>query len=116
LCIGEEKKEDIKKFLKADLEECLKDVKTNKIIIAYEPVWAIGTGKVPGIEELKDITKYIKIKTKELIGCDPILVYGGSVNLDTINGLNEVKELDGYLIGSASLDIKKLKRLIEVVK
>jgi len=118
LCIGEEKEieTDIEEILSTELEQCLKNIKTDNIIIAYEPVWAIGSGKIPNIEMLIEIIEYIKIKTKELIGIIPTVVYGGSVNENTIKDLEMIDSLDGYLIGSASLDIKKLKELIGVIK
>lgn len=118
VCIGEEKEESVnlKQIIDIELAECLKDIKTNNIIIAYEPVWAIGSGKTPDKEVLIEIIEYIKIKTKELISITPIVIYGGSVNENTIKLLEEIDILDGYLIGSASLDIHKLKQLIEVVR
>lgn len=118
LCIGEEKEieTDIEKILSNELEQCLNNIKTNNIIIAYEPVWAIGSGKIPNIEILIKIIEYIKIKTQELIGITPVVVYGGSVNENTIKDLEQIDLLDGYLIGSASLDIEKLKQLIGVIK
>lgn len=118
LCIGEEKEKElnIKKVLDSELEECLRNIETNKIIIAYEPIWAIGSGKIPNINKLIEIIEYIKQKTVKLIGVNPIIVYGGSVNKNTIRLLKEVPGLDGYLIGSASLDTNKLKELIEVIE
>lgn len=118
VCVGEEKEEatDLKQLINIELEECLKDIKTNNIIIAYEPVWAIGSGKTPNKEVLIEIIEYIKTKTKELIDITPVVVYGGSVNENTIELLEEIEILDGYLIGSASLDIHKLKQLIEVIQ
>lgn len=118
LCIGEEKEKElnIKKVLDSELEECLRNIETNNIIIAYEPIWAIGSGKIPNINKLTEIIEYIKQKTVKLIGVNPIIVYGGSVNKNTIRLLKEVPGLDGYLIGSASLDTNKLKELIEVIE
>lgn len=118
LCIGEEKEKElnIKKVLDSELEECLRNIETNNIIIAYEPIWAIGSGKIPNINKLIEIIEYIKQKTVKLIGVNPIIVYGGSVNKNTIRLLKEVPGLDGYLIGSASLDTNKLKELIEVIE
>lgn len=118
LCIGEneEKELNIKKLLDNELEECLKNIETSNIIIAYEPVWAIGSGKIPNINELIEIVEYIRQKTIKLIGVNPIIVYGGSVNENTMKLLKEVPGLDGYLIGSASLDTNKLKELIEVIE
>ncbi len=117
LCIGEEQEVDFeKKNLGDELESCLKNIKINRLIVAYEPVWAIGSGKIPTKERLIEIAEYVKEKTKKITGITPILVYGGSVNENTITLLEEIKSLDGYLIGSASIDISKLKKLIEVIK
>lgn len=117
LCIGEEEeKSNVKQVIDIELEECLKDIKTDNIIIAYEPIWAIGSGKIPNEQKLQTIIEYIKEKTYELINIKPIVVYGGSVNENTIHLLEKVETLDGYLIGSASLDINKLRSLIEVIK
>lgn len=72
------------------------------IDIAYEPVWAIGTGIVAQNEEITDMIFFIKQKMKE-INIDGRIIYGGSVNQSNINELNRIQNLDGYLIGNASL-------------
>ena len=73
-----------------------------KIIVAYEPVWAIGTGKVPTNEEIDDIICYIKDLIQDKYGARLLVLYGGSVNAKNIDELNLVESVDGYLIGGAS--------------
>lgn len=118
LCIGETDEEEdvIEEILAKELQESLKDIHTDTLMIAYEPVWAIGSGKIPSQARLIEILKYIRDKTKELIGIEPILIYGGSVNSTTVHSLENIKLLNGYLIGSASLNIEELKKIIEVIK
>lgn len=117
LCIGEEiEEENIEKYLEQQLVEALLGIQTNIIMIAYEPVWAIGSGRIPGRNELIKALEYIQKKTNELLGIKPILLYGGSVNENTIFSLKEIELLDGYLIGNTSLDIDKLNKLIEVIE
>ena len=64
----------------------------------------------------KPLLLYIKDKVVLLLGINPILIYGGSVNENTIEKLKHVNLIDGYLIGSASLNINSLETIIEVVK
>lgn len=115
LCIGEEENNNVKEVIDKELE-VLKDIKLDNIMIAYEPVWAIGTGKIPDTKKLEEILLYIKDKVVLLSGINPILIYGGSVNENTIEKLKHVNLIDGYLIGSASLNINSLETIIEVVK
>lgn len=110
LCIGEKKEEDYKEVLKKQITESLKDI-NDKVIIAYEPVWAIGSNEIPSQEEIKKIIKYIK----SLFNYDVKVLYGGSVNSQTIKKLKEVNEVSGYLIGSNSTSISELKQIKEVV-
>lgn len=115
LCIGEDVNSDLENTLKTELEDGLKGV-TGKVIIAYEPVWAIGSGVIPNIDILKEVIAFIDLEATKILKEKPIILYGGSVNSKTISLLEEVEGLDGYLIGGASLDIEKLKELIEVIK
>lgn len=116
LCIGEETKDsNVLEVVEKELE-VLKNIKLNNILIAYEPIWAIGTGKIPDIQKLTEALLYIKNKVISLININPILIYGGSVNENTIKVLNQINLIDGYLIGSASLNIASLEKIIEVVK
>lgn len=115
LCIGEDVNSDLENILKIELEDGLKGV-NGKVIIAYEPVWAIGSGVIPNIDILKEVIAFIDLEATKILKEKPIILYGGSVNSETISLLEELEELDGYLIGGASLDIEKLKKLIEVIK
>ena len=87
----------------------------NKIIIAYEPIWSIGTGKIPKITELKNIFKFIKnefkknFKTKTF----PVVLYGGSVNDSNVRMFSFISEINGFLIGGASQSPKKF---IDIIK
>jgi len=119
-CIGETLKEKknkktfsvIKKQIKNSID---KKFNLNKIIIAYEPVWSIGTGNIPRHHDLKKIFMYIKnefkksFKTKNF----PKVLYGGSVTDRNIRFFSSIHEIDGFLIGGASTSSKKF---IDIIK
>ena len=114
-CIGENKKEKIKKktiqVLKNQISSALKNkYNFKKIIIAYEPVWSIGTGKIPDINELKNninlLKNYVKKKFRQKSA--PKFLYGGSVEANNIQKFKSISELDGFLIGGASKSSKNL--------
>ena len=84
--------------------------KKSNLFIAYEPVWSIGTGKIPKLSELERTVDFIKKKFK---GKLPKILYGGSVNPQNINDLKKISSLDGFLIGGASQNSKKF---IDIVK
>ena len=114
-CIGETLKQKKNGKTKLVLQNQIKfgldkvSKKTN-LFIAYEPVWSIGTGKIPNIKELKEITIFIRSRFKKKI---PKILYGGSVNSNNVKNFRLIKELDGFLIGGASQNSKKF---IDIVK
>ena len=73
-----------------------------KIIIAYEPIWSIGTGKIPTNDDIEDVTYYIKDLVQDKYGKRVSVLYGGSVNQKNVDTLNMLDVVDGYLIGGAS--------------
>lgn len=79
-----------------------------KLVIAYEPVWAIGTGKVATPEIAAAAHRFIRDQVRKLFGAGPAaacrILYGGSVKPDNIRGLMAQPEIDGALVGGASLD------------
>ena len=118
-CIGETLSEKKKKktynVLKKQINNGLKNIKKfDNIIIAYEPIWSIGTGMVPKNFELsKNINniKKILIKIKKSINIK--VLYGGSVNPENVKKLAQIKELNGFLVGGSSLNAKKF---IDIIK
>ena len=123
LCIGENLKEfeegetlDIlKKELDTALKSNLKYITNDNLIIAYEPIWAIGTGKIPTNKILTDTIKEIKDYLQENYNLKLKVLYGGSVNLENIRELEKIPSIDGYLIGGASLNPDKFLSLINKV-
>lgn len=87
-----------------------------KVIIAYEPIWAIGTGKIPANEEIQAIIRMIKSQMIESFHIYKTKVlYGGSVNGTNIEQLEKINNLDGYLIGSAATNALEILKMKEVV-
>lgn len=108
ICVGEslETREAKKhlEFIEKQVIESVKDVDLNKAIIAYEPVWAIGTGKVPSLDDIEEINSHIKSVIAKEFGIKNIKVlYGGSVKSSNIDGISKLKSVDGVLVGGASL-------------
>jgi len=92
----------------------LEDVK--KVVIAYEPVWAIGTGKVATTEQAEEMHKFIRGLLRRMYDdetADSIRIqYGGSVKPDNISGLMAEPDIDGALVGGASLDADSFTRIV----
>ncbi len=110
VCVGEsleirEKNEHLT-FIEKQVLESTKGLDLKKIIIAYEPVWAIGTGKVPTLDEIEEINFYIKTvlaKENNLTENDINVLYGGSVKSSNTKDITGLKSVNGVLVGGASL-------------
>jgi triosephosphate isomerase len=119
-CVGEtlEQREsnDTFKVIEEQLAVGLKDVPANKadlILIAYEPVWAIGTGKVASPDQAEEVHAFIRSKLTH----NPertIILYGGSVKPDNIDTLLRNENIDGALVGGASLKAQDFKQLCSI--
>ena len=118
-CIGENKNEKKNKktlnVLQRQLTKVLeKKFNKNNIIVAYEPIWSIGTGKIPTTNDLKKTTIHIKKVLKKIFKKNsPAVLYGGSVDSSNVGMFREIKEIDGFLIGGAS---KSSKKFIDIIK
>ena len=118
-CIGENKSEKKNNrtliVLKNQIRKVLeKKFNRNDIIIAYEPIWSIGTGKIPTTTELTKTIIYIKKVLKNIFKKkSPPVLYGGSVDEINIKIFKEIKEIDGFLIGGAS---KSSKKFIDIIR
>ncbi len=122
LCIGETAEENKRNktydVLESQINEALRDLnQLSSIIIAYEPVWAIGSGKIPSPEEINSIHKMIKDVVQSRfpkIGLKSVL-YGGSVNSDNASSLFVLEHIDGALVGGASLNGKEFAQIANIL-
>ena len=118
-CVGENKveKKNKKTFsvLKKQIIKVLeKKFYKDNIIVAYEPIWSIGTGKIPTKNELEETIIYIKKILKQVFKKkNPAVLYGGSVDGNNVKIFKDIKEIDGFLIGGAS---KSSKKFIDIIK
>lgn len=112
VCVGEVLEEFekgiTKEVIKRQIHEGLDGVEANKIIIAYEPVWAIGTGKSANAQIAQDVISFIRSITSK----DTIILYGGSVTPDNVVQYLAQPDIDGALVGGASLDPESFIKLI----
>lgn len=115
-CIGEtlEEKEKGNTYmvLEKQISEVLNNVDLHNIIIAYEPIWAIGTGLTPEIKDVEEIIGFIKDITEEKYDTSLQVLYGGSLNPDNIKEFNKIKNVDGFLVGSSSIDLNNVKAML----
>ena len=134
LCIGEDLAirkrgpKAVRIFIKKQLEKDLKNSKSlilnsklrNHLLIAYEPIWAIstsGTGKICQPKDALEMIKFIKniFNTKYHLPNTKV-IYGGSVNSKNIKNFVKYPEIDGALVGGASLKPKEVKKIIKIIK
>ncbi len=126
LCVGEllEEREANKTFdvVESQIIRALAGVKeedVGNVVIAYEPVWAIGTGRTASPSQAQEVHEFIRKKLEEKYNKDIAnslrILYGGSVKPNNVDELMKEKDIDGLLVGGASLEAGSFKRIIEYV-
>lgn len=121
-CIGETQEErtacKMKEVLKKQLKEGLSGIKIENaanITIAYEPVWAIGNGQAATPKDAEEMQEFIRTQIAELwneeIAIKMRILYGGSINTSNAAGFLEEKDIDGLLVGGASLDPRSFSEI-----
>lgn len=117
LCVGEtlaEKESDLTKtVLENQLDLCLKNVDRKFFLLAYEPVWSIGTGLVPEISDINDVIVFLKTKLKALGFENTCILYGGSVTPGNVDLLKTCGSIDGFLVGGASMQAESFLNIIK---
>lgn len=113
LCIGENKDENKNEKIEYQILNDLKNVSNlDNVIIAYEPVWCIGTGITPTNEQIEETIKFIQSIFQKNFTTNAKILYGGSVDKNNINTLKKIN-LSGFLIGKASTDYEHLKEIVD---
>lgn len=128
LCVGEDEEQRSKglskEIVSRQLEKALPDSSALKksggaVVVAYEPVWAIGSGQAAKLEVVEEMASYIR----DILGgwskqLEPQtrLLYGGSTNSDNVDSFVTSPSIDGVLVGGASLDCQKFCSMIEIVE
>ena len=113
LCVGETKQQrdggETENHIIGQLEKDLVDVDQNNLIVAYEPIWAIGTGDTC---EAKEANRVVGLIRQQLSNADVPIQYGGSVKPDNIDEIMAQPEIDGVLVGGASLEPASFARIV----
>ena len=119
-CIGETYEEKARHKTYQVLEKqiakifnSLNEDDADKIIIAYEPVWAIGNGVSASSKDIEEITEFIKNLILDYYEKSIKVLYGGSVNTQNISELVKLKTVDGFLVGKASLNAEDVEKMLK---
>jgi len=126
ICVGEKARDEHGNYfgiVEAQLRSALRDIpktKLSQLVVAYEPVWAIGTGKHASAEDVHEMKLFIQKIIADQFGRTAIkkvrILYGGSVKKDNAEILLTVGQVDGFLVGGASLKPKEFSKIIHVAE
>lgn len=111
-CLADDGGEGFEENIKKQIEVLLDGVSpSEKLIIAFEPVWAIGTGKTMQTQDIEPVVKVIKEEARKVIGYMPEVLYGGSVKVSNAAEILALNNVDGLLVGGASKDPKEFAKI-----
>ena len=118
-CIGKDIKKNSEKVDNSWIEDAIsaipKDVTKTDVIIAYEPVFAVGTGKQPTVSEINAVVKAIRKATTEHLGHELPVIYGGSVTPQNCKQIADGGVVDGFMVGGACLDPDSLTDIYNIL-
>jgi len=128
LCVGETQKE--KEAGKTDyvildqLQQSLGGIEllaNKQLIVAYEPIWAIGSGHAIGPDDVNTMHEIIYASLVDLLGVDAVkkqtrVIYGGSVNAGNVDSFRAIDNVDGFLVGTASVDANEFAQIVGALK
>ncbi|MDQ7834424.1 MAG: triose-phosphate isomerase [Humidesulfovibrio sp.] len=123
LCVGEkiderkagELRAVLERQIRAGVRDVPKDIAPEKLALAYEPVWAIGTGEVAGPKEILEAHAFVRTMLSEIFGASASemrILYGGSVKPDNASEIIALDNVDGVLVGGASLKADEFSRIV----
>ncbi len=122
-CIGETKEEYLRKvkhqILEKDIARILNNIpeyKFKDIIIAYEPTYLIGSNEPYDIDEIENTIKFIKRLIESYYHHQISIIFGGNVNEENIKELTNIKELDGFILGSSCLNPNNIEEIIKIIE
>ncbi len=122
-CVGEslEEREAGKTFdvIKLEVEAGLAEVDSENLVVAYEPIWAIGTGKTATVEQAQEVHAFIRKILANLYGnkAEQVrILYGGSVTPENVDSLMACRDVNGALVGGASLKTDSFSRIVHFKK
>lgn len=124
VCIGETEQERARGVTETALRDQLEPVfrrldasAAGRVVLAYEPVWAIGTGKVASLEDISTTHKFIQsLWNDQGYPCQATILYGGSVTPQNFREIVAIKEVDGALVGGASIKIEQWLELVSIAE
>ena len=123
ICIGETEEEKnmglTKKIVCTQLENSMPSISDeNNTVVAYEPIWAIGTGKIPSLKEIEVVHKVLRSLISEIKGIETAnkmkILYGGSVKPNNAKDIFDIDDVDGALVGGASLKSEDFMDIINI--
>tara|TARA_A100001015_G_scaffold155750_1_gene172845 strand:+ start:5869 stop:6639 length:771 start_codon:yes stop_codon:yes gene_type:complete len=127
ICVGESEADrnsgKAKSVIENQVDSLVREIGSEHIrrcIVAYEPIWAIGGGKIVKISDIQDVISFIRQKilgfTGDMLANSTKIIYGGSVSKENISELLDGTEIDGVLVGSASLDAKGFVEILSAAE